>query len=315
MRRICLSLLLLTLTACSGEERSDKVGVESIPVSSQQEVVSVQAENISSLFDQYWEDYLNLHPLAATFYGYPRYNGQMRNFYSAEHRAVLRTFHEEYLTRARKLNRDVLSNPDALSYDIFVRDQELALAGMEFPDWLIPIDQYSIYGHLARAGSGAGSQPFKSRGDYENWFSRIAHIEVMTDTAIANMREGIARGYSQPQAVMKKVVTLFDNLIVEDVEQSVLWGAISTMPDEISGRERTEIIGRYKRLLNDTVMPAYVQMRDYLRDEYLPNCRDSYGYLALPNGKQWYAHLVKIQTTTSLTPEEIHEIGKEEVAR
>ena len=80
MRRICLSLLLLTLTACSGEKGGDKAGVESIPVSLQQEGGSVQAENVSALFDQYWEDYLNLHPLAATFYGYPRYNGQMHNF-------------------------------------------------------------------------------------------------------------------------------------------------------------------------------------------------------------------------------------------
>lgn len=270
---------------------------------------------LQSLFNQYWEEYLELKPLWATFYGDPRYNGQMRNMFSAEHREQMRILHGEYLDRARRINRNALSRQDALSYDIFIRDQELALESMQFPDWLIPINQYSVYTYLARWGSGAGSQPFKSIKDYENWISRIARINVITDTAITNMREGISRGYSQPKSVVKKVVGQFDTLISEDVEKSIYWGAIAIMPDEISDPERTRLTRLYRTLLADTVMPAHVKLRDYLRDEYLPNCRDSYGYQALPDGKQWYAHLVKVQTTTRLAPEEIHEIGILEVAR
>jgi uncharacterized protein (DUF885 family) len=52
-----------------------------------------------------------------------------------------------------------------------------------------------------------------------------------------------------------------------------------------------------------------------LKEEYLPNARDTDGYNALPNGKDIYAYYVKTWTTTSRTPDEIHKTGLEEVAR
>jgi uncharacterized protein (DUF885 family) len=87
------------------------------------------------------------------------------------------------------------------------------------------------------------------------------------------------------------------------------------MPEDIPEADRARLADEYRTLLTDTIMPAYAKMGDYLRDEYVPNSRESFGYSELPDGKNWYSFLVKTNTTTDLTPEEIHEIGKQEVAR
>lgn len=56
-------------------------------------------------------------------------------------------------------------------------------------------------------------------------------------------------------------------------------------------------------------------MAKFLKEEYLPNARDTDGYNALPNGKDIYAYYVKTWTTTNKTPDEIHKTGLQEVAR
>ncbi|WP_134980365.1 DUF885 family protein, partial [Xanthomonas axonopodis] len=56
-------------------------------------------------------------------------------------------------------------------------------------------------------------------------------------------------------------------------------------------------------------------LRGFIATEYLPACRDSDGLAALPNGAAWYAYDVRQSTTTDLTPEQVHQIGLDEVAR
>jgi len=325
-KTIWIFLCALSLAACGGEQTTETVENEaaapaevSQPEAAQDtaraELEVAEAEKLLTLFDEYWEENLKLSPITATSIGDPRYNDLMPDFYSAEYREQSRAFNEGYLERVREIDRDLLSGQDRLSYDMFVRDRELTLEGMQFPDWLMPMSQYNLYGFAAQMGSGASIQPFATVEDYENWFKRVARLEVITDTAIANMREGLSKGYSRPRAVMEKVVTQLDGLVVDDVETSPLWQSIDSMPEDIPETERTRLADEYRTLLTETVMPAYLKMRDYLRDEYVPNSRESFGYSELPDGKDWYAYLVKTHTTTDLTPEEIHEIGKQEVAR
>jgi len=325
-KAIWIFLCVLSLAACGGEQTTETVDSESTtPVETSQagavedsartELEAAEAERLVAMFDEYWEENLKLSPIMATSIGDPRYNDLMPDFYSAGYRDEMRVFHESYLERVREIDRDLLSGQDRLSYDIFTRDRELALEGMEFPGWMMPMSQYNMYGFAAQMGSGASIQPFATVEDYENWLKRLARLEVMTDTAIANMREGLAQGYSRPRAVMEKVLGQFDALIVDDIETSPLWQSITSMPEDIAEPDRTRLADEYRALLTDTIMPAYTKMRDYLRDEYVPNSRESFGYSELPGGKDWYGYLVKTNTTTDLTPEEIHEIGKQEVAR
>jgi uncharacterized protein (DUF885 family) len=111
------------------------------------------------------------------------------------------------------------------------------------------------------------------------------------------------------------VIPQFAAHIVEDPTQSVYWGPITSMPDTIPAADRERLTAAYRAAITDTLVPAYTKMRDFLRDEYLPAARTTVGLGDLPGGKDWYAFKVREQTTTDLTPEQIHQFGLEEVER
>jgi uncharacterized protein (DUF885 family) len=151
--------------------------------------------------------------------------------------------------------------------------------------------------------------------DYDAFLRRMAAVPPIFDQAIANMREGVRAGVVQPRPVMEKVLAQLDALAVDAPEASALWGAVAEMPASIPAADRARLADAYRTRIAAEVLPAYRRLRDFVRDEYLPRCRDGVGYAALPDGAAWYAFLVKAATTTDLSPERIHAIGLEEVAR
>jgi uncharacterized protein (DUF885 family) len=129
------------------------------------------------------------------------------------------------------------------------------------------------------------------------------------------MREGAAKGVVQPRPVMEKVLSQLDSLIVSKAEQSLFYGPVAKFPDTVPVAERERLTVAYKAAIDGKVMPAYRRVRDYVRDDYLPKTRTTAAWTALPDGKAWYAYLVKEHTTTDMSPEQIHQLGLDEVAR
>jgi uncharacterized protein (DUF885 family) len=66
---------------------------------------------------------------------------------------------------------------------------------------------------------------------------------------------------------------------------------------------------------SDSVLPAYERLLEFTENEYLPGAREAIAAKDLPNGEAWYAHNVALRTTTTLSPQEIHDIGLAEVKR
>jgi uncharacterized protein (DUF885 family) len=279
-------------------------------------VSASSAEQLAALYREFWEESLRRNPVRATFVGDARYNDQLPNFLSAEYERASVEFQRIYLDRARAIGPDALSGQDRLSYDIFVRDREMALEAAEFPDRLQPIAQFGSFAStLAQLGSGTNAQPFRTLADYDAWLRRVSQAPALFEQAMANMREGIATGVVQPRVLMVKVLPQLDQLMVDDPTKSVFWGPVAGMPEEFSATDRERLTAAYRAMIVDTLMPNYRRLRAFIADEYLPKTRDTYGISALPNGADWYAHLVRDNTTTKLTPAEIHQIGLNEVAR
>ncbi len=271
---------------------------------------------LKALLDEWWELELKDNPIMATAIGDLRYNDQLPNTLTAEFRDKALARDKAFLERIRGIDPARLEGQDRLSHAIFLRDREEAIAGARFPGWMIPLNQFSNFGgFLAQLGSGKSLQPFAEAKHYDDFLARIAAAPAIFDTAIANMREGIAAGVVQPRPVVEKLIPQFDAHLVTDPEKSVFWGAVEAMPESIPAAERERLTAAYRTAIMETLVPAYARMRDFLRDEYLPASRDTVGLSALPDGAAWYAHRVRSQTTTDLTPEQIHQFGLDEVAR
>ncbi len=279
-----------------------------------------RATDLDALYAEFYEESLKLSPLAATYAGDPRYNGELPNTLSLEYEEQTRAFHQKYLDRARAIvgegGAEKLEGQDRLSFEIFTLNRESALEDLKFPYRLMPVNQfYSFASSFAQLGSGTSAQPFVTVKDYDDWLRRAARIPVIFEQAIINMREGMKQGLVGPRVLMEKVLPQLDANAVDDVEKSIFWGPVAKMPAEFSAADRERLTTAFRNLISTQLNPAYRKLRVFIADEYLPKSRNTFGLGALPGGAEWYAHEVRDSTMRSLTPAQVHQIGLDEVAR
>jgi len=277
---------------------------------------SAKAAQLEKFYADFWEASLKLNPIQATFVGDPRYNDQLPDFFSKAYIDETNRFNEAWLAKARAIGPQGLSGQALLSYDLFVKQQQDAIDGERFHNELLPIDQFNNVAMLAlQLGAGGNAQPFQTVKDYDNWLARASKIPAMWDSAIANMREGVRQGIVQPKALMVKVVPQFDAVIKDKPEDSEFWGPIANMPKDFSDADKARLTAAYRHMIADQLMPSYKRLRDYIANDYMAHTRATVGWSALPDGKAWYAYVVRNQTTTDENPEQLHAIGLAEVAR
>ena len=262
-----------------------------------QQVTAPAAEagqRLNAMFEQYFEEYLVLNPLVATQLGDNRYNDRLPNYIGPEYRAQAREMNERYLAAVQEFDPARLSGEDRISYEIFLSERMRQRESERFPGYLLPLAQTGGLPTMMPAlGSGTNAQPFVTVADYENWLKRLDGFVVFMDQAIVNMREGVAKGVVQPRPVMEKVVSQLDALIVTKAEDSPFYGPVAKFPDTVPVADRERLTAAYKAAIDGKVMPAYRRVRDYVRDDYLPKARTTTAWTALPDGKAWYAFLVK----------------------
>jgi uncharacterized protein (DUF885 family) len=274
------------------------------------------AAKLQEIVEAYWQERLALNPLLATSLGDSRWNDVLPISISPEHRAKSLAIEKRYLAAAKSVKPAQLSGQDRLTWDVFVRAREQAIEGARFPDELMPVDQFNgLPQTMAQLGSGTGSQPFATVQDYDNWLKRAGGFPAWVDQAIANMREGMRRGVVLPKPLVERLLPQLDQLAPADVEKSVFWQPVTRMPASFADADRARLTAAYRSAIDGTIHPAYRKLAAFLRTEYLPKARDSIAMTALPDGKAWYAYRVRQMTTTTYTPDRIHEIGLAEVAR
>lgn len=313
--RALLALALGAALAGCGPAPQAPAGAE---VAQTQAVASAEqrAEVLEQLFADYWEEQLQRNPLRATAVGDHRFNDQLPNTLAPEYRAESQRLAQAWLERVRAVPADGLEGQALLSREVFIHMLERELAGYAFPSELMPLNQfYNLAGQFAMLGSGQGNQPFRDVQDYEHWLARARQAPPLLAQVQANLREGMAAGVTQPRVLIERVIPQLEALIKDDPSETLFWQPIANFPEAVDAAERERLAAEYRTLIADTLMPAYRELLAFVREDYLPACRDSYGMGALPNGEAWYAYRAEVSTTTRLSPAEIHQIGLDEVAR
>jgi uncharacterized protein (DUF885 family) len=295
------ALAVLLLAAACGSEQPDEQDT---------------AAAFAALLDEHFEKNLALHPIDATEIGDYRYNDQYPNSIGPAHRAQQHDLNSEYLARLGAIRRADLSTQEQMSYDMFRLRLETSLAGERFPWYLAPENQfYSAASSFVRLGSGSGLHPFDTVEHYDDFLGRVDGFVVYVDQAIENMREGVRQGITQPRVLMEKYLPQVQSQLVGSAAESGFYTPVRNMPDSFSDADRERLTAAFKDAIENRIIPAYARMSNFMVDEYLGAARESVGLLDLPDGEAWYAYKVRQITTTDLTPEEIHQIGLDEVAR
>lgn len=325
---LLLSVLMACLLACGDKQspedsnqqtQGDHKSTDDTHVSQQQDADASIALN--TLYAEYDEAQLELNPLTGTFRGLPGYNDRWPNSIGNEHRAAQRQLHEHYLEQAQSLGEDAkqagqLNDQAMLSYLIFIQEQQMALRAMDFPTYLMPINQFrNPVNFFAQLGSGQNAQPFNNEQDYRDFISRAEDFAVFIEQAIVNMQTGMQQGLTQPRALMERVLPQLNAHLVDAASESLFYRPLNNLPDDLTGESRSQLVRDYTQMINQSILPGIQRLHDFIKTEYIPAARDTAGMTHLPNGDAWYAFLVENTTSTSLAADAIHQTGLSEVAR
>jgi len=303
------------LGACSTTQNNSNVDKKS-QQSIEQQVIDSESKKLNQIFDDYFNDGLALNPISATFIGRSEFNNRFSEPLSEASVAKQLKMEQDYLKRINLIDYKQLLGQDLLSYEIFKTAREQAIKGAEFPSHLMPLSQMNgIHNFYPVLGSGQSAQPFNTKQDYLNFIKRSEGFVVFMDSVIEMYRKGIKEGVVQPKAIVEKVIPQLKAHVVDNVEDSVFYGPLKNVPDSISEEDKKLLVKQYKKMISEKLIPSYKKVYDFMRNEYLPQARDSVGQSQLPNGRKWYEHMILSHTTLSLTAEEIHQFGKAEVAR
>ena len=271
---------------------------------------------MDSLYERYYTERMKLFPLEATLNGDNQYNDLLPCDISESYRIQLSEFYERTLNALSEFDRSELSANDQISYDVLKREMEISKEGLKFHDNYQPIQQFwSTPITMGQLGSGSGNQPFKTVQDYDNFLARISAFYAWCDSSLVYMRKGIAVGEVYPKILMERVLPQMQNMVVTDVTKSVFYGPIKNIPADFSADDKARIVSAYEKAILEQINPSYQKLYDFIKTEYLPKCRETSGISAIPNGKERYQYLIKQWTTTEMTPEEIFELGQNEVKR
>ena len=304
----------LGLVACN---QSNTAQTQKVDQGSVTTIVS-ESEKANALFQAYFDESMQMNPVSATYVGISQYNDRFSPPINQQTLAQSLAFEEKYLTKIKNIDASALSGQDLLSYEIFLRDREIAIKGAQFPGHLIPIHQMGgAHSYFASLGSGKSAQPFNTANDYRNFMSRAQGFATYMDSAIEAMQEGIEKSIVLPKVLIKKLLPQLQVHMLEDVTQSVFYAPLEKLKENenITDADKEQITKDYIETIENIIIPAYGRVHQFMTEGYLPKGRDTFGLKDLPNGKAWYEYRIETNTTLPLTADEIHTFGQQEVAR
>lgn len=298
MKKLLLNLLILFLIA-SCQQKSPKPRL-----------------TFDQVLENYHQESLALYRITATFLGDSRYNDTLPNFLAADFKAKEKAFYTQYQNTMNSFEDTTLTEEQLLSKKILLWECTQYLEGMAFKKELMPIDQMwgfqLLFGQLA---SGASAQPFVTVKDYENWLVRLEGYLEWMQSAEDNMRIGITEGMVLPQSLIIKVLPQLEALTTTNLDSHLFYQPIKNLPQTFEEGDKKRLTEAYSKIILERIIPAYLQLHDFMANDYYAAGRSSSGYIALPDGKAYYDYAIKLYTTTTLSADSIHQLGLSEVAR
>jgi uncharacterized protein (DUF885 family) len=282
------------------------------PMSASNATASLEARRkaLNDLLHEQWEYTMRTSPIYASILGDKRWNDKLDDFSQAAIDDSL-VQARKFLTRFEAIDITGFPDQEILNKELMVRDLKMNLEGARFKPWEMPVNQFS--GIHIDAPQLVSILSFENVKDYEDYISRLKQIPRLFDQTIAQMRKGMAEGLMPPKILLEKVVTQADGLARTDAEKSPFAHPFEKFPDAIPEADRKRLHDEGLAAIRDSITPAYVKFTAFVRDEYAPKGRTEPGVWSLPDGAERYAFRVKESTTTNLSPEEIHQIGLEQV--
>lgn len=294
---VTMVVLLMTTNSFAFQEQSSDL--------------AARRKKLNDLLAEHWEYTLSTNPEFASIIGDKRWNDKISDAsLEAVQKDLART--KEFLGRFEAIDTMGFPEQEALNKTLMVRGLKETLDTARFKNWEIPVNQMS--GIHIDTPQVVSYLQFKTVKDYDDYISRMKQLPRLFDQTVTNMRSGMNNGLMPPRFLLEKVLTQTEAIAKQEPEKSPFAQPLANFPKEIPTAEQARIRRDYIAAIRDAVLPAYVKFAGFLREEYVPKGRTEPGVWALPDGAERYVAAAKNLTTTDLTPEQIHQLGLQQVA-
>ena len=306
LRLPLIAISLLACLVCAPALRAQKLSTAPAPG------VEGNRAALNRVFDDYWQDYLQTNPEFASTLGDKRFNDQISDdSVTAYNDDLVRE--QRILMRLAAIDTTGLTDQEVTSRELLMRriadDQEAS----EFKEWEMPVNQMD--GIQTEYPQLVAELSFTTVKDYDDWTARLHALPKAFSQVMENMSIGVDDHRVPPRYLLEKVLDQVNAMAAQKPEDSPFALPLKQFPASIPAAEQTRIKQEMLDAISHDVLPSYQHFARFLKVTYIPACRTDPSISSLPDGAKYYAFLVRQTTTTDLTPDQIHQIGLDEVKR
>ncbi|MDB5700549.1 MAG: hypothetical protein JWL66_748 [Sphingomonadales bacterium] len=270
-------------------------------------------DDLHGVIKDHWAWYLKSNPVYATTLGVHTYDDQIGDYSLAEadRQAAQAAI---FIERIDAIPTTQLTPADITNQAILRRILSEQIEANTFGERTI---LFSTLGSWFQNFAGLSDVvPVRTKADYQSYLTRLALFPKANAQSLDITRQAVAGGYVQPCVTLTGFEQTITGVITAKPEDSRFYAPFkNNKPAGVTDAEWSGMKARAVSLITDTLNPEYRKIDDYYRTSYLSKCRKTFGAAALPDGQKYYAFMVRQQTTTTLTPSQIHDIGLGEVKR
>ena len=303
MNKYFILILSLTILSCSSIESTTNISLETIKID--------ENKKFLIYLDEDWEKGLQESPLFATYIGDKRFNDKI-NSNSVEQYFNDVQSSKDSLIKLKEIDKLKLNDANRLNYKL----KEFGLQNnikSDFPIYYLRLNQRGGIQSFYETGNRL---VYSSAQDYYDWLKRLEQFSANIDNSLEINKEGLEKGYTQPKLITEGVIKQIDSIISADIYSNPYLKVFLNADEELlSSAQKKQLIDDAINLIENKIIPAYKNLNEFLKNEYIINSRNSIGIKDVPNGKEYYEYLARYFTTSDLTPDEIHEIGLKEIKR
>ncbi|MFK7953849.1 MAG: DUF885 family protein [Ekhidna sp.] len=297
-RLIPIAILFIAV-ACNQSEKDESIALQPI-------------------LDKYADETYELNPLVATSNDVHDYNDRLAINIGPEFINKQLKLNQRYLDTLASLDRQKLTANEILSVDIL--SYKLTTENTQLSNGYginRPVDQFvfSFPQNFATVAAGSSYVPFKTEKDYRNFMSRMNYFSQWVDQSIENMVQGLELNNTVPKASMIKVPAQLKPLFETPAKESIFFRPLTNLPADLDSAASTQLIEDYTDVIENVLQPAYKKLNDFVENQYIPNTRETTGLVDNSNGQKEYEYWLRFYTTLDMTPDQIFDLGKREVAR
>ncbi len=262
----------------------------------------------NALFRNQFEDDLKSSPETATSYGDYRYNALL-DHYSMAAITEQDGLDQRYRTELAAIPTVGFPEQDSISHDLLLHVLTQRIADYALKEYEMPVSQMEgIHTDLADLPL---SVPLDTLQHYEDYLARLRQVPRAFDEVTSVLRQGMKDGLMPARFLLEQVPAQCEGII----EENPFLGPTRKYPTNIPPKDQARLTQAIMRVVSDEVLPAYRRFAIFIKKEYAPLGRMEIGVSSLPDGLHRYRNAIQEQTSTSMSPAEIHALGLREVAR